>query len=211
MKSPIIITGVPRSGTSMVAGILQICGAFTGNVNQMFENKQLKETVLVPYMRQMGFDPTGQKNHPNTDNLSIPRNFRDRVLNIMEGQGLKENDVWAVKSNLVSLTWPIWAYAFPKAKFVIVRRRPADIVNSCQKTAYMNAYSDKEGWLKMVRSYQNKFSEMVDEGLNCKVIWPHRMAYGDYGQVYELLEWTGLPWKTDVLNWADPKFLKIRK
>lgn len=211
MKDPIIITGAPRSGTSLIAGILKICGAFMGGVNPMFENMEIKETLLMPYMEKMGADPTGQKDFPSTSDLLLPRSFRQSVLDILEKQGAVENDRIAVKSNLVSLTWPVWNYAFPNAKYVIVRRKPSDIINSCQKTAHMNAYSDADGWLNMTRFYQSKFGEMVDEGLNCKVIWPHRMAYGDYGQIYELLEWVGLPWKTEILNWVDPKFLKIRK
>ncbi|MFW6002557.1 MAG: sulfotransferase [archaeon] len=211
MKDPIIVTGIPRSGTSMIAGILQLCGAWTGDVNNMFENKEIKFSVLVPYMNSINADFRGQKEFPNTENISIPRNFRSKIEAIALKQGCKQDDKWIIKSNLVSLTWPVWNYAFPNAKYVIVRRRPADIANSCMKTSYMDAYDNREDWIKMCRFYQSRFAEMVEEGLNCKVIWPHRMAYGDYGQIWELLEWTGLPWNSKVLNWVDPKFLKIRK
>ena len=32
MKDPILITGCARSGTSMIAGVINICGAFGGDM-----------------------------------------------------------------------------------------------------------------------------------------------------------------------------------
>jgi len=210
MRDPIIITGIPRSGTSMIAGILHICGAYMGDVNNMYENKEIKNNILFPYMDEIGAEVTGQINHPDTDTISIPKNWGAKITSTIVKQGYQDGP-WAIKSNLVGLTWPVWNYAFPNAKHIIVRRRPGDIVNSCLKTGYMNKHDDKDGWIDMCRSYQSRFSQMIDEGMNCKVIWPHRMAYGDYGQIWELIEWLGLEWKTEILNWIDPKFLKIRK
>lgn len=211
MKSPIIITGIPRSGTSMIAGIINMCGAFMGDVNNMYENKELKEKILVPFMRSIGADETGQVDHPDINKLQIPINFKKDIMELYAAQGLEENQTWAIKSNLVALIWPLWNYAFPDAKYIIVRRRTGDIASSCMKTGYMDRYDTKEGWITMCRSYQKYFAGMIEEGLNCKVIWPHRMAFGDYSQIWEMLEWLGLPWKTEILNWVDPKFVKIRK
>lgn len=211
MRDPIIITGIPRSGTSMIAGIIDICGAFMGNTNKMMENQELKDRLLIPFMRSIGAEETGQINHPDLSSLQIPVGFRKHVLDIYKAQGWTEEQPLAIKSNLVALTWPIWQYAFPNAKFIIVRRRTGDIVNSCIKTGYMNKHDTKEGWVEMCRSYQNRFSQMIEEGMNCKVIWPHRMVFGDYSQIWDMLEWLGLEWNTEILNWVDPKFIKIRK
>lgn len=211
MRDPIIITGIPRSGTSMIAGIINICGAFMGNTNKMMENQELKDRLLIPFMRSIGAEETGQINHPDLSSLQIPVGFRKNVLDIYKAQGWAEEQPLAIKSNLVALTWPIWQYAFPNAKFIIVRRRTGDIVNSCIKTGYMNKHDTKEGWVEMCRSYQNRFSQMIEEGMNCKVIWPHRMVFGDYSQIWDMLEWLGLEWNTEILNWVDPKFIKIRK
>jgi hypothetical protein len=51
-KSPIIITGCARSGTSMIAGIINLCGAWKGvtsgpnkyNAKGMFENHELRQS-----------------------------------------------------------------------------------------------------------------------------------------------------------------------
>jgi len=47
--APIIITGVPRSGSSMIAGVFKICGAFTGAMDgedRSFENMHIRDEVV---------------------------------------------------------------------------------------------------------------------------------------------------------------------
>jgi len=34
---------------------------------------------------------------------------------------------------------------------------------------------------------------------------------GDYQQMYETIEWLGLEWKSEVLNFIDPKLWKARR
>jgi hypothetical protein len=210
MKKPIIITGIPRSGKGMIAGILNICGIFTGNVDKRFENSLLNHSLIEPYCVANGMDADQQKTFVPTKTLSIPNDWKESVDYIWKQQGAKD-DEWLLKSAQASLMWPVWNHAYPDAKWIIVRRRTGDIVSSCTKTAYMKAHGTEQGWLDMCREHEQRFVEMINAGLNCKVIWPHRMAYGDYQQIYELLEWLGLSWDTDILNWVDPKFAKIRK
>jgi hypothetical protein len=77
-----------------------------------------------------------------------------------------------------------------------------------RKTIGIN--NEREGWLWWVHQHERRFVEMIMEGLNCKVIWPHRMIYGDFQQIYETIEWLGLKWRTEVLSFIDPKLWKAR-
>lgn len=206
---PLLITECPRSGKTMVAGALRVAGGFLGNVDKSEENLALTE-YLRGIIGKLGGDPFGQKPIVPTSHVHIPKDFHERVMTILRSQGYREG-VWVYKSSLITLTWPIWSFAFPTARYLIVRRRKGDIINSCMKTAYMDAYSDEEGWKKMIDEYEIKFVEMITEGLNCKVMWPERMSHGDYSQMYELLDWVGLPWRYEILAYIDPKFWKLRK
>ncbi|MFP4526446.1 MAG: hypothetical protein ACLFNL_08650 [Bacteroidales bacterium] len=210
MKDPIIITGIPRSGTSMIAEIFDICNVFLGPVDKRFENIQIKHSLIKPYLANYGIDILGQRIRYETKDLHILKNWKEDVEDMIVGQGYYDGN-WVIKSNLVIPMWPVWYHAFPNAKYIIVRRRTGDIVNSCMKTGYMKAYNDRDGWIHMCRQYIERMAEMAETIPNHKIIWPHRMAYGDYSQVWDILEWTGVPWKTDILNKIDPKFLKIRK
>jgi len=208
MRSPILITGCARSGTSMVAGVINICGAFGGNMSGpnrnnergMFENAKIRNQIVKPFFRSIGADPLGQYPLPDIDGLIIPRDWRFRVEKVMMDEGYTEGP-WMYKGAKMCLMWPVWHFAFPDAKWVIVRRKTSDIIRSCQKTAFMRAFTmpnkmkavgastPEEGWLWWVHQHEKRFVEMINEGLNVHVVWPERMVDGDYSQMKSLIEW----------------------
>ena len=219
MSSQIFITGMPRSGSSMIAAAVNMCGAFggtmTGKHSKMFENIRIRETLVKPYFERLGFDKAGQYPLPEREMLSIPTSWKAQVETILQEEGYKGGE-WMYKDAKLCLMWPVWNYAYPNAKWVIVRRKTSDIIKSCTKTGFMTAFKDKdirakvdveseeEGWLWMTRQYERRMVDMITEGLNCKVIWPERMVDGDYRQLHELCEWLGLPWKSEALTFIDP-------
>ncbi len=209
MDNPIFITGAPRSGKTLIAGVLDICGVFSGATDGMLENIHVRDQIMARYLKQNGADPKGHNPIKSVSELSMPVGWRETVDNVIMREGYDDGP-WMLKSAKLSLTWPVWQEAYPKAKWVIVRRRTGDIVESCMKTDYMKAYSHKEGWIEMVRHYEDRFVEMITEGVDCKVIWPQRMVHGDYSQVYELLDWLGIGWRTEILSYIDPKFWRTR-
>lgn len=217
-QSPILITGCARSGTSLVAGIINICGGFGGrmsgptpyNRKGMFENVNIKQQVDKGYLRDIRMDPKGQDPLPDTSTLPIPRDWAKRVESIMLAEGY-EKGPWFYKGARCCLVWPVWHYAYPNAKWVIVRRRTADIADSCTRTGFMNAYGTYQGWVGWVNHHIDCFREMIEAGLNVKVVWPERMVKGNYEQMYELIDWLGLTWKPEeVMNFIEPKLWKSR-
>ena len=108
----------------------------------------------------------------------------------------------------MSLIWPVWNIAFPNAKWIIVRRRTGDVIQSCLKTGYMTAYAEEAGWLEWVHEHEKRFVEMIEAGVNCKIIWPERMIHGDLQQLYEVIDWLGLTWKKEALDFINPQLWK---
>jgi len=223
-KSPILITGIPRSGASMIAGILKLSGVFCGDVSLYpgsFENGSIYKFVEGAYLELMGCDILGQ--YPLPDKIDyLPLTWGKLISTYLVTEGYK-GGMWMYKSSRITLLWKIWDHTFPKAKWILVRRRTGDIIQSCLKTGYMKAFKDEEirkkigvkteeeGWLWMVHEYEKRFVEMIMSGIDCKVIWPDRMVYGDYQQIYEMLEWLGLPWKSEILTFLDPLLEKSRQ
>lgn len=219
MKSPILITGAARSGTSMVAGVINMSGTFGGDMsgpnrnNQkgMFENSRIRNIIMKPYLESIGVDPLGQYPLPDIETLSIPNNWKKRVEDIMKQQGCREDQPWMYKGAKMCLTWPVWNYAFPDAKWIVVRRRTADIVNSCLKTGFMRAFKDREGWLWWVHQHEQRFIEMIQAGLNVRIVWPEKMLHGNYQEMYETIEWLGLKWPGQaVYDFIEPKLWHAR-
>jgi len=231
MKSPILITGVARSGTSMVAGIVNICGAFKGNTqgvgkdNQkgMFENLRIRNEIIKPYLRNASVDPLCQYPLLDVNIMSIPIDLQNRVELIIQKEGYKSGD-WMIKTPKLCLTYPMWHHAFPDAKWIIVRRKTSDIINSCLKTGFMRAFSksqiqkavgvdnERDGWLWWVRQHERRFVEMITFGLNVKIVYPERMVDGNYSQMKEAIEWLGLEWKRkEIIDFIEPKLWKAKK
>lgn len=218
VQSPILITGCARSGTSLIAGIINICGAYGGklmgpnpaNAKGMFENNRIREGIEKTYLRSINCDPKGQNPLPDTTNMPIPTDWRRRVEEVILEDGYKSGP-WFYKGAKCCLNWPVWNHAFPNAKWVIVRRRSADIATSCLNTSFMNAFHDYNDWIKWVRQHEDKFVEMIQAGVNVKQIWPERMVKGNYEQAYELIEWLGLTWKAEeVMAFIEPKLWKAK-
>jgi len=229
MTAPILITGCARSGTSMIAGVINMCGAFGGkmsgpnhnNQRGMFENARIRNTIVKPYLRRIKVDPMGQYPLPNVDDLMIPSDLKEEVEQVLLAEGYKEGP-WMYKGAKMCLMWPAWHYAFPNAKWIIVRRNTDDIVRSCLRTGFMRAFireenqwmvkakSEEEGWKWWVKQHEKRFVEMVTEGLQCMQIWPHRMVDGDYTQIHEMLDWLRLPYKSEILDFVDPKLWHVR-
>jgi hypothetical protein len=209
-KQPIFIVGSPRSGKTLIAEILKICQVPFGNTDKMLENVNLSE-IIGHFLQTSGFDPKAILNRPKKEELSIPQTWKQTVEAALKLQEVDPEQQWGFKSHLIAPTWPLWHYAYPDAKFIIVRRRIGDIASSCMKTGYLNQFTIHDKWVEMVRSYEESFMEMISEGLNCKIIWPHRMTMGDYGQIFEMLDWLGLKWNSKILTKVDPKFWKVRE
>ena len=223
-QNPILITGCPRSGTSIIGSVINISGAFGGEMSKrsMCTNDRVREEVVVPYFKNMEVDPSGQYPLPETSDLFIPAHWKQEVQQIMIDEGY-QGGKWMYKDSRSALSWPVWNYAFPNAKWIIVRRRTGDIIQSCLKTGYMQAFAsrekldainvstEQEGWLWWVRQYEERFVEMIQAGLNCKVVWPERMIHGNYQQLYETLEWVGLRWNDSIVKKIDPLLWSSRK
>ena len=213
MPSPVLITGIPRSGSSMIAATINLCGAFGGIMSKrgMYSNDTIRESLLKPYLDMVCADPEGQYPLPKSEAVTVPAYWRDRVEQVMRDEGYKKG-AWMYKDARLCLTWQVWNISFPDAKWIIVRRRTGDIIQSCLKTGYMRAFKDVDNikavgaenetkaWLWWVEQYEKKFIEMINEGVNYKIIWPERMVDGDYQQLYELCDWLGLKWETKALE-----------
>lgn len=230
MDEPILITGCARSGTSMVAGIINLCGAFGGrmsgpnknNEKGMFENARIRQDIVKPYFRELKVDPLGQYPLPDIKGLKIPVNWRERVEEVMIDEGYPGGK-WMYKGAKMCLHFPVWHYAFPNAKWIIVRRKTEDIVNSCMHTGFMRAFArtenqravgaktEAEGWTWWVEQHKARFVEMIMEGLNVKQVHPEKMIKGDYSQIHEMLEWLGLEWSSEIPNFIEPKMWKARQ
>ena len=212
-KPPIFVTGIQRSGSTMVAKILKQSGVFTGETSSTMEHKKTN-FLLSSLYRQNGWDVKGQYPLPNAEGgvPVLPDNFLKRFENYMYSEGYGHGQDWLVKGHKLLQIWKLWITLYPSAKWIIVRRRPTDVIESCEKTAYMNRYNDTrvlqsieketpgEGWLWWIHENERFLNSMIAAGLNYRVIWPERMAQGDFQQIEELHRWLGIEYNEEKVR-----------
>jgi hypothetical protein len=216
MREPVFITGVERSGSALVARVLTLSGVFTGTVSSMYENCYFNvaiNTLLKDYRNGLFINPRRVK---------IPDDWETKIETILNMEG-HVNGLWLCKSSKLTQMWPVWNQFYPNAKWIIVRRRTGDIVQSCLKTGYMKIFKsisnrrligvveEKDGWLWWIHQYEKTFVDMIESGINCKVVWPERMVTGDYKQMEETVNWLGLQWDPTIIEKIDPLLTKSRR
>jgi len=209
IDTPIFITGAERSGSTLIARVLKLCGVYTGKTAKMLENVKMTDLVSQTY-NDLSLDLVS-----NLVGFKIKFDWIKDIELILLSEGYTGND-WLYKSSLLCKTWPVWNYAFPNAKWIIVRRNKEDIIQSCLKTAHMDRFKNSRnlkalnliteyaGWEYWVEQHNKLFVTMMEHGLNCRIIWPERMVHGDYEQIYELIEWLGLEWNNNIYTEIDP-------
>jgi len=189
----------------MVGGIFARCGAFAGAINKMNENAWLRELSIM-YLRHNKSDETGQFPILNPIDLPVSTDWQEKVMSRWIRQGMEPNEQWMYKDFRLLLTFPQWLEAFPKAKWIIVRRSDDDILHSCINTGYMNAFNDarirniigvqttEEGWQWWINRHKTIIGLLKMACPNVKEVYPQQMVEGDFSQIKEIVEWTGLEW-----------------
>lgn len=214
---PILITGAARSGTSMVAGIVHMCGAKGGvlsgpNVNNrkgMFENVIVRDHIVKGYLTRMGLDPLCQDPLPNVNNLEDYPNLRRDVICVLQSEGVDINQPWFYKGAKMCLVWPTWHQAFPDARWLIVRRSTSGIIGSCMRTSFMRAFEDREGWEGWVAEYIRRFEEMEVSSLDTTFVQSEDIINGDFSTIRLFVEACGLVWdKQGVEEFVSPELFK---
>lgn len=177
----------------------------------MYENQRIRDKLVKPYLEQLGVDPLGQYPLPDTKGIMKPNDWDAKVKGTMLEDGYNGGP-WFYKGAKMALMWPIWVDAFPRAKWVIVRRKDEDVIDSCMKTTFMRAFRERKGWEWWIREHKKRFAQMYEATLNIRVIWPEKMVRGNYEDMYELIDWLRLEWKPqEVMGHIEPKLWKQRR
>lgn len=174
-------------------------GPNSSNKKGMFENSKIRETLVKPYLRSIKVDPLGQFPLPDTAELPIPIDWHTGVEKIMKEDGYKDGP-WFYKGAKMCLTWPIWHIAYPKAKWIIVRRPKQDIINSCLRTPFMKAYHNSDGWGKWVDHHLRCFEEMHRAGMDIHEVWSDLLVGGNYGELQTAIEYCGLEFNKQAIR-----------
>ena len=201
---PIFVVGLPRSGTSLVAGLLREFGAWTGetvpgtgeNIRWFFENNEIRTEVLKPTLRAVGGDATGVTRLPNADvdpKLNYPVGDRKvrlrlRMRQIIQEQGYNSEQRWLYKEPKMTLLWRMFDNSFPDAEWVVVRRDRDSFVKSCIKTSFMAQYSkNPEFWGNVADEYDLRLEQLMQTVSNVTELQTSDILSGDTADLKKMV------------------------
>lgn len=207
--TPVFVTGLPRSGTSMVAGLLGLCGLWLGhtvpggkeNVRGFFENVVLRERVQKEILRQGQFDPLGVRRLPPLAWHPIVKTLREVVGAALATQQYDGRQIWGFKDAKLTLTWRLWNEHFPRARWIIVRRPSDEIIASCLRTSFMKQHSsDPAFWRRFVADYLERLGALQRMVGWSRVIDARDVAAARFDALEQLIGELGLAWQPDAVG-----------
>lgn len=209
-NSPIFILGLPRSGTSMIAGSIGICGAWTGstvpgdsasNPKGFFEHIIIREHVIKKLLSHIGCDPLGVRKLPPVDLQGEPPGLADYIRSIIESDGYKHDRPWLYKDAKLTLLWPFFMRAFPDARWLVVKRDEEGFINSCLRTHFMKQHSEnRHFWEIFAKEYRVRIEALRDAGANILEISSPDVIAGDFLALENVISQLGLTYKEKVLR-----------
>jgi hypothetical protein len=152
----------------MTMQILELSGLFLGDViggttanpQGQKENRHIINNIQKAHFKKFNFDPMGQKPLPPARWYEPDPKRRERVLELMKAQGLKEGVLWGFKDSKATLDWRCWNKAFPNAVWIVTERKDEDVIKSCLRTSFMKKYKDAKGWQYWINEHKIRFNDM---------------------------------------------------
>jgi len=216
-RQPIFVTGTARSGTSLTAGSLHLCGAWVGetvpgggteNPSGFFENSAMREDIVKKMLSSENACPFGVQTLPDLARLRARPKLAQTVLRSIHKQGYQGDKPWLFKDAKLSLLWPVWKKAFPDAHWVIVRRPREQIIQSCLRTGFMRHHStDPAFWDQWIDAYRERLEMLKQSGARWREIDTQQLLSGDFSELHSLADDTGLQWnEARILDFINPRY-----
>ena len=219
-ETPIFILGLPRSGTSMIAGLLEAFGLWLGetvpgrdlsNPKGFFENAPIRDVFLKQILVELGCDPLGVRGYPALGSLPDIPIFKDKMREALYAQGYDESRPWGFKDPKLTLLWPIWHRAFPDARWIIVSRPRKMVISSCLKTHFLRQHSTSPRfWRQFCKDYDDRLNALRKASHRVWEVDSHRVVQGDLVELESVTGAVGLAFDrqavldfVDVTYWGD--------
>jgi hypothetical protein len=209
LQHPILITGLPRSGTSMIAGLFDACGAWSGttipgntaNPRGYFEHAVIREQITKQILGKLGHDPLGVASLPPLE-LAMPvKGLSDIITDIILRDGYDGLTPWLYKGAKMSLIWPVFEKAFPAARWIIVRRDTEAVIDSCLRTPFMAQHSsDRLFWEEFAAAYLERLDALARTAQTVITLQSEDVLAENYQALADAMRLCGLVFSEDVAN-----------
>ncbi|MGC9527242.1 MAG: sulfotransferase, partial [Limnospira sp.] len=182
----LIITGMHRSGTSLVASLLQSAGLHIGrrlmpstefNPKGYFENLDFFEFHL-DVLRSQGVNIDGWTLQ---ETIEVPDELLEKANQIVEQNSVSQ--IWGWKEPRTTLLLKFWADLLPESKFLLIYRSPWEVIDSLYRRGDEIFQEQPDLAVKYWLFYNQKVLEFYNQHTdrcvlaNLQTIVGHQTAY----------------------------------
>jgi len=151
-KKIVCISGMERSGTSMVSRIVNLLGVYLGGPDKLimetdynqkgcWENKTLlkiSDEILAHFGGDTHNIPDFPEEWVNDEGIA---DFGEQAQKIID-KDFSKHDVWGWKDTRCSLIMPFWQKLLPDMEYVICIRNPCDVAHSVVTRKWTSSYTE---------------------------------------------------------------------
>ena len=207
-QNPILIAGPPRSGTTMLAGLLNYHGVWIGegrtthypgtNPEFVSENQEIKN-ILKSQAQKIGYTNWGV---PLSDGCS------GSEMKCLLEQIVPEGSPWLIKTSWTLLFYDFFIEAYPEARWVFPRRNLRKVLDSMNRHPGMRRRSNKQKnqFIRALGTRQSFISGQVDTYINVDV---EAISRRDMDEIERLFNFLEMEVNESIVNdWINPKIMK---
>lgn len=198
---PTCILGMHRSGTSMIARLLNLAGLDIGPDDQLYQAHAVdnpegywENIQFVDMSDELLALAGGTWREPPPFRLdSLPEDRRLSMLNRAAGLPLtlRLRDPWGWKDPRATLTLPFWQQAYPDLKVVICLRNPLEVAHSMSKR--QNDRMDRDQALRLWIVYHEAILSALPNRANAIVTHYDSYFYDPAAELARVNAFLGLP------------------
>lgn len=210
---PVCITGMHRSGTSMVANLLNLCGVYLGeegdlmpptndNLNGYWENRKfshLNDQILAKLGGTWDMPPPATAGWVEQEALTPLRAKAEMLMEDFHGR-----EPWGWKDPRNSLTLPFWDEVVKmrfllglgsRLKLVICLRNPLEVFRSLRDREHAPSAEGRHLWVKYSESALN--SSLPED----RIVTHYESYFRDpRAELRRVLEFLKIPVSTDLID-----------
>ncbi|EAQ04182.1 TPR domain protein [Pseudooceanicola batsensis HTCC2597] len=200
-RRPVLVTGLPRSATSMTMRVLHAHGLWLGetvpgnreNPQGYFESRVIRDGIVKPLLSDMGADPLGVRSFPPRDVLPPCPPLARRITRALRREGYDGSGPWGFKDPKLTLLWQLFDRAYPQAIWVIVRRDRGKVLDSLCRTSFMARHSTSpEYWTPFCNAYDFRLNLLRGSGARIFEVDADALSSGDLDQIRPVIDAAGL-------------------
>jgi hypothetical protein len=203
---PVCIAGMHRSGTSVVARLLNLCGLYLGedsdlinptpdNPEGYWENVRfvkINEAVLGELGGAWDLPPVRSEGWEREESLAP---LRQQAMELC--REFAHGEPWGWKDPRTSLTLPFWKDIFPDLGVIICVRNPVEVARSL----YRRGYSSNAFAFELWKTYNGR---LLGASVRERRLVTHHEAYfaDPEREVRRVLDWLGLTASAETVTAA---------